>query len=87
MAKKRPAKMTAKMTKKTETKPQEEQIVLGANAEKALKLIDKSAKVCDEIEETVSLAVAKALQKVMKANKIELTAAEADLLAGILFGD
>jgi hypothetical protein len=87
MAKKRPAKKTAARSKRTETKPEEEQIVLGPNATKALRLVDKSAKARAELEEAVTLALAKVVRKVMKDNKIELTPSEADVLSAIWFGD
>lgn len=85
MAKKRPAKKAAKTTKKTGKKTQDVQIVLSPNQDKALKLVDKSAKVCGELEEAVKLAVAKAVRKCMKEHGIELTTPEASLLMSIWF--
>lgn len=87
MAKKRPAKKSSKKTKKAETKAQDEQIVLGPDQEKALRLVEKSAKVRGELEQAVGLAIAKAVRKCMKENKIELTPPEANELAAIWFGD
>ena len=87
MAKKRPAKKSAKTTKKAETKAQDERIVLSPDQEKALKLVDKSAKVRGELEQAVTLATAKAVRKCMKENKIELTPPEANELAAIWFGE
>jgi hypothetical protein len=87
MAKKRPAKKATTTTKRTAPKPEGEEIVLGANPKKALKLVEKSAKVQAELEEAVTLAVDNTVRKVMKANKIELTLSEANILASIWFGE
>jgi outer membrane biosynthesis protein TonB len=87
MAKKRPAKKATKTTKKPEPKLESEEIVLGPNSKKALKLVEKSAKVRVELEKVITLAVDNAVRKVMKANKIELTASEANILASIWFGE
>jgi hypothetical protein len=86
MAKKRPAKKTAPTTKKTETN-EDEQIALSPAQDKALKMVDKSAKVRAELEEAVSLAITKAVRKCMKDNKIELTLPEVSVLASIWFGE
>lgn len=98
MAKKQPAKSAVKTTKKAtatakkavkqaEVNVQEEEIVLSAAAKKALRLIEKSSKVCVELEAAVTVAVDKVVRKCMKDNGIELTADEANLLASILFGE
>ena len=87
MAKKRPAKKTTETTTKAETKAQSEQIVLGPDSNKALKLIDKSAKVRAELEQAVTLAAAKAVRKVMKNHGITLTPPEASEITSILFGE
>jgi hypothetical protein len=87
MAKKRPATKTAKTTKQTPSKTQDEQIVLGPAQDKALKLVDKSAKVRAELEKAVMLAAAKAVRKCMKEHNIELTGPEAAVLTSIWFGE
>ena len=87
MAKKRPAKKAATTTKKAEPKAEVEEIVLGPNPRKALKLVEKSAKVRAELEEAVMVAVDNTVRKVMKANKIELTPSEANILTTIWFGE
>ena len=87
MAKKQPAKKTATTTKKADPKPEVEEIVLGPNPKKALKLVEKSAKVRAELEDAITVAVDNTVRKVMKANKIELTPSEANILASIWFGE
>ncbi len=87
MAKKRPAKKPTTTTKKAEPKPEGEEIVLGPNPRKALKLVEKSAKVRAELENAVMVAEDNTVRKVMKANKIELTPSEANILASIWFGE
>ena len=87
MAKKRPAKKATTSTKKAEPKPEGEEIVLGQNPKKALKLVEKSSKVRAELEEAITVAVDATVRKVMKANKIELTPSEANILASIWFGE
>jgi hypothetical protein len=87
MAKKRPAKKATKTTKKAEPRSEGEEIVLGPNPRKALKLVDKSAKVRAELEEAITVALDSTVRKVMKANKIVLTASEANILAMIWFGE
>jgi len=87
MAKKRPAKKATPTTKKAEMKPEGEEIVLGPNPRKALKLVEKSAKVRAELEEAITVAVDNTVRKMMKANKIELTPSEANILASIWFGE
>lgn len=87
MAKKRPAKKTAKTTKKAGAKVQSEQIVLRPAPNKALKLVDKSAKVRADLEGAVTLAAAKAVRKVMKDHGITLTPPEASEITSILFGE
>ena len=87
MAKKRPAKKATTTTKKAEPKSEGEEIILGPNPKKALKLVDKSAKVRAELEQAITIAVDGAVRRVMKANKIELTPSEANILAMIWFGE
>jgi hypothetical protein len=87
MAKQQPAKKAAKTTKKSAPKPEVEEVVLGPNPKKALKLVEKSAKVQAELEEAVMAAVDGAVRKVMKANKIDITPSEASILAMIWFGE
>ncbi|MEN6449112.1 MAG: hypothetical protein ABFC96_01350 [Thermoguttaceae bacterium] len=65
----------------------EEQIVLGPNPKKALRLADKSAKMREELEDAAMLAAAKAVRTCMKKHNIELTPLEASMLAAIWFGE
>ena len=85
MVKKRPVKKAAKSTKSTVTKAQREHVVLSPGQEKAIKLVDKSVKICGELEDAVKLAAAKVVRKCMKEHGIQLTAPEADLLTLIWF--
>jgi len=94
MAKKRAAKKTAQATKTTEKAPKKgkkqppvEQIDLDPPQDKAVRLVDKSARVRAELEQAVTAAAAKAVRKVMKDHNIHLTAAQADVLTAIWFGD
>lgn len=82
MAKKKSSK---KAPKKAES--QDEQMLITPDQEKALKLVEKSARVRNELEQAVGLAITRAVRKCMKENRIELTAPEAGDLAGIWFGD
>jgi len=81
------AKKTAKSSKKAPKNPPAEEILLTPAQDKALKLVDKSAKTRVALEQEVGEAVSKAVRKVMKDNKIALTLAEACVLAEIWFGD
>jgi hypothetical protein len=83
MAKKRAAKETKKGAKSA----REEQIILDPDQDKALRLVDKSAKIRAELEGAVSLAAAKAVRKVMKDHGISLTPAQTTLLTSIWFGE
>jgi hypothetical protein len=91
VAKKRPVAgktaKSAKAPKQAKAEPHEQEIALSDNAFKALKLIEKSAKVRTQLEEAVTLAVDKAVQKCMKDNKLALTLLEANVLAGLWFGE
>lgn len=87
MPKKRTAKKSAKSTKKRAKKTQEEQIILDPNQEKALRLVDKSAKIRVELLEAVMLAAAKAVRKVMKDHGISFTPPQASVLTSIWFGE
>ena len=88
MAKKRPVKKAAEKksaAKKADT--HEEQIVVGPNPKKALRLVEKSAKVRTELEDAVMLAAAKAVRTCMKKHDIALTPLDASVLAAIWFGE
>jgi hypothetical protein len=87
MAKKRAAKESAKSTKKASKQAPAEQIYLDPPQDKAVRLVDKSAKVRSELEQAVTLAAAKAVRKVMKDHDILLTSAQADVLTTIWFAD
>lgn len=87
MAKKQTAKKATGKAKKTEKKSQGGQLVISPDQEKALKLVDKSAKVRDELEQAVGLAIAKVVRKVMKDHNISLTPPEASELTAIWFGE
>lgn len=88
MAKKLPAKKAAdkKVAAQVAESPEEE-LVLGPNPKKALRLADKSAKVRMELEEAAMLAAAKAVRACMKSHGIALTSLEASVLAAIWFGE
>jgi hypothetical protein len=85
MAKKSAAK-ESKATKKS-TKKAAAEIVLDPCQDKALRLVDKSAKVRGELEQAVTEAASKVVRKVMKAHDINLTPAQADMLTTIWFAD
>ncbi len=85
MAKKRPAKKAAKTTKTTEKQVHVEEIVLSPGQDKAIRLVEKSAKVRGELEEAVKLAATKVVRKCMKDHGIQLTAPEATLLMTFWF--
>jgi 16S rRNA G966 N2-methylase RsmD len=87
MAKKRAAKKAAPATKKTAKQAPAEQVYLDPPQDKALRLVDKSAKVRAELEQAVTAAAAKAVRKLMKDHNIPLTPAQADLLTAIWFSD
>lgn len=84
MAKKR---TTSAASKKTDKQPVEQQLPLSPEQEKALKLVDRSAKVRTELEQAVIAAAVKAARKVMAGQGIALTAKQADELTSIWFGD
>lgn len=81
------AKKTAKSSKKATKKAPAEQIYLDPTQDKAVTLVEKSAKIRAELEEAVGLAASKAVRKVMKDHKINLTPAQADVLTAIWFGE
>jgi hypothetical protein len=87
MAKKQAATKVTKATKKSEEKTQDEEVVLSPAQEKAIKLVEKSAKVRGDLEQAVGLAIVKAVRKCMKENSIDLTLPEADEMAAIWFGE
>ena len=81
------AKKAAKASKKAPKKAPAEEIYLDPAQDKALNLVDKSAKVRAALEQEVGMAVSKAVRKVMKDNKIDLTLVQAGLLSEIWFGE
>ena len=88
MAKKRPAKKAAKPAQKpANPSPAEEELVLDAVQDKALKLADRSAKVREELEAAVGVAATKAVRKCMKEHNIDLTMSQAAMLAAIWFSE
>lgn len=87
MAKKRAATKSAKPSDKPAKQIPEEEIVLDAVQDKALRLVDRSAKICAELEDAVSQAATRAVRKCMKEHGIELTASQAAVLTSIWFGE
>ena len=87
MAKKRAAKKSVTSTKKVTKQRPEEQIILDADQDKALRLVDKSAKIRAELEQAVMLAAAKVVRKVMKDHGISLTPPQASVLTSIWFAE
>ena len=87
MAKKRAAQKSANSTKKEAKRTHEEQIILDHDQDKALRLVHRSAKIRAELKEAVTLAVAKAVRKVMKDHGIPLTPTQASVLMSIWFGE
>ena len=86
-AKKKPAATKAAKKKPAKKQAEPEQIVLSAVEEKAFDLVQKSKAVCRELEVAVTAAVADSVQAVFKQHGIALTAAQAQNVAVILFGD
>jgi alpha-D-ribose 1-methylphosphonate 5-triphosphate diphosphatase PhnM len=87
MTKKRTAKKSAPATKKRAEQCHEEQIVLDPEQDKALRLVDRSAKIRAELEGAVTTAAAKAVRKVMKDHGIALNPAQTSVLTTIMFGE
>ncbi len=87
VAKKKPAAAKAAKKAPTKKKAEPEQIVLSAIEEQAFDLVQKSKAVCRELEVAVTAAVAEAVQAVFKRHGSPLTAAQAQNVALILFGD
>ncbi len=81
------AKRAAQKTAKATSQDQQEEIALTPAQTKALKLADKSAKFRTALEQAVAGAAAKAVRKVLKDQAIVVTAAEADTLTAIWFGE
>ena len=82
MATKRATRRSAKPAKEAHD---HEEIILDLIQDKALRLVDKSAKVRAELEQAVSQAAARAVRKCMKDHKIDLTPAQATVLTSIWF--
>jgi len=83
VAKKRSAKKasSAKAASAPKNPPVEgEEVVLDPLQEKALRLVDRSAKVRKELEDALAAAAAKVVRKVLKGHGIALSPAQADLL-------
>ena len=88
MTKKRTAKKSAPATKKKHAEQcREEQIILDPEQDKALRLVDRSAKIRAELEGAVTTAAAKAVRKVMKDHGIALNPAQTNVLTSIMFGE
>lgn len=90
-AKKAPLKKKAPVKKKAAKKARKAEHVhefqLDPIEEKAFRLAHSSAKVQRALEEAVTVALSKAVRKVFKDNRIDLTPAQATNMAMILFGD
>jgi hypothetical protein len=87
MAKKHAAKKNADSTKKEAKRTRVERIILAPDQDKALRLVHRSAKIRAELKEAVTLAVAKAVRKVMNDHGIPLTPTQANVLISIWFGE
>jgi hypothetical protein len=85
MTKERVAKKTAHSTKTAAEKTHDEPIILDSDQDKALRLVDRSAKVRAELEKAVTLAAAKAVRKVLKDHGISLSPAQTSVLTSIWF--
>jgi hypothetical protein len=86
-AKKTTTKKAAGAKKPAKKRDKPEEIVLDANEEKAIVLVNTSNDVADELEVAVTEAVSLAVRKVFKRRHISLTASQAQRIALILFGD
>jgi hypothetical protein len=62
-------------------------IEIGPAEEKALNLVDRSAKVRDALEQEATAAISKTVRKVFKDHGVALTAAEAATVAVVLFSE
>jgi hypothetical protein len=83
-------KKPAKATKKTPMPPVEEEpmeLILDEVEQQAVNLVATSDPLCDELELAVTSAVAKIVRTVYKKHKINLTAAQAENVALVLFGN
>jgi hypothetical protein len=95
MAKKKVAKKAAtKKTapakgskKKAASTHEEVEIKLAPVEQQAIDLVSTSDALCNDLELTVTKAVAKAVGTVYKKHKVNLTAAQAENVALILFGN
>jgi len=85
MTKERVAKKTAQTTKKRSQKTPDEPIILDSDQDKALRLVDRSAKVRAELEKAVTVAAAKAVRKVLNDHGISLSPAQTSVLTSIWF--
>jgi hypothetical protein len=65
----------------------EMEIVLDAAEQKAIDLVQSSDQVCDDLEEAVTAVVSKTVATVFKKHKVNLTAAQAENVALVLFGN
>ena len=98
MAKKKAAKKNptgakkanpAKKSKKTPPARAEESMELKLDSveQQAVHLVSTSDQLCDELEKAVTAAVTNTVQKVYKKHKLSLSAAQAENVALLLFGD
>lgn len=85
-AKKAPAAKPAKK-KAPAKKSAEPELVLDAAEEKALDLVEKSKRLCKDLEVAVTESISQAVGKVFKDHGVTLTAAQAKNIALLLFGD
>jgi hypothetical protein len=85
-AKKAPAK-GAKKKAPPKRKDEQIEIKLDPVEQQAIDLVSTSEPLCDDLELTVTSAVAKAVGTVYKKYKINLTPAQAENVALILFGN
>lgn len=85
-----PAKKAAAKKSKKKTPPvrDDEQIelILDPLEQKALDLVSTSDQLCDDLELAVTAAVAKTVGTIYKKHKVNLTAAQAENVALLLFG-
>ena len=79
----------AKKSKKTAPVQAEEsmELKLDRAEQQAVHLVSTSEQLCDELERAVTVAVAKTVQSIYKKHKLSLSAAQAENVALLLFGD
>jgi hypothetical protein len=98
MAKKKVAKKAAPSKKAAKAKPAKKktapaikddqiEIMLEPIEKEALDLVQTSNQLCNDLEVAVTSAVSQAVRKVFKSHKVALSAAQAENVALILFGN